>query len=82
VRLWALARRLDVAGAVDLAVFRAAQDGDEHELAVRPGVELAGVYERSSRTRELVAAWSQPAGGALRRREDCEDAAARRAAAS
>jgi hypothetical protein len=81
-RLGALGRRLDVAGAVDLAVFRTAQDGEEHEVAVRPGVELAGGYERSSRTRELVAAWSQRAGGALRRREDCEDTAARRAAAS
>jgi hypothetical protein len=64
----ALARRLDAAGAVDVRVFRARSGTDGQDLDA--GVAALG-YERTERTRDLVAAWSALPGGTLQEREDC-----------
>lgn len=71
VRVRALAHRLDVAGAVDVRVFRVAVA--ERELGADAWFGLgAGVgYDHTAEARELVRAWSLPPGGALREREDC-----------
>ncbi|HEX8105849.1 MAG TPA: hypothetical protein VF533_24750, partial [Solirubrobacteraceae bacterium] len=78
-RIAALARRLDVAGAVDLTVSTTTATETSHDVEV-PGVGAG--YERTERTRHLVEAWSRPGGGGLRRREDCEAAAGAAAAAA
>jgi hypothetical protein len=80
--LRAVGRRLDVAGAVDLDVFRTTEATTGRTLSGSAGLRLSGGYERTAQTRELVAAWSRRAGGSLRRREDCEAAAQELAAAS
>lgn len=77
-RARALGRRLDVAGAVDLDVFRTTRTSRLHEAEVGATVKLGAGYGRVEQVRELIAAWSSPAGGGrLRRREDCEEAARR-----
>ncbi len=78
-RLRAVARRLDVAGAVDLNVLRLARATTDHTLEGGQLVRVGGGYGRVEETRDLVAAWGLRAGSPWRRREDCE-AAARAAA--
>lgn len=73
-RLRALARRLDVDGAVDLSVHRFARDATDHSLELGELVRFGGGYGRVQMTRDLIAAWSLKPGGSLRRREDCEAA--------
>lgn len=73
--LRALARRLDVAGAVDVDLLRLARVSDDHALEGGQLVRFGGGYGRVEETRDLIAAWSLRAGGVLRRREDCEAAA-------
>jgi len=79
-RVRAFGRRLDSAGRVDLAVLRAQEDSGGREAGVGALVQVGAGYRRSQSTRELLAAWSLRAGE-LRRREDCEAAAAATAAA-
>lgn len=74
-RLRAVARRLDVAGAVDLTVSRVARDSTDGTIEGGELVRFGGGYGRVQETRDLIAAWSLAPGGRLRRREDCELAA-------
>jgi hypothetical protein len=75
-RARALGRRLDVAGEVDLDLVRTTRETSGHELGIGAGLRMAAGYTRTRAARELLAAWSLRAGGPLRRREDCEAAAA------
>lgn len=79
-RLRAVARRLDLEGAVDLTVSRVARTATDHGLEGGQLVRFGGGYGRVEQAHDLVAAWSLPPGGHLRRREDCEAAAAEAAA--
>ena len=74
-RLRALARRLDAAGAVDLAVFRTSRRSSGRELEAGATWKVGARYARVEQVRHLIAAWSLRAGEPLRRREDCEAAA-------
>jgi len=74
-RLRAVARRVDVAGAVDLSVLRFERKAADRTLEGGQLVRVGGGYGRVEETRDLVAAWSLRAGGPWRRREDCEAAA-------
>lgn len=81
-RVRALGRRLEVAGQVDLDVYRTAEETAGHELGVSAGLRAQAGYTRTEQIRDLVAAWSLAAGGQLRRRGDCEEAAVQLAAGS
>jgi len=74
-RVRALGRRLDVAGAVDLGVFRTGRSSSGKELEAGALWKVGAGYARVEQVRDLIAAWSLRAGGPLRRREDCEAAA-------
>ena len=74
-RVRALARRLDAAGAVDLAVFRTSRRSSGRELEAGAVWKVGAGYARVEQIRDLIAAWSLRAGEPLRRREDCEAAA-------
>lgn len=74
-RVRAVARRLDVAGAVDLRVMRLARASADRTREIGTVVRFGGGYARVTETRDLLAAWSLRPGERLRRREDCEAAA-------
>lgn len=75
-RVRAVGRRLDLAGAVDLDVFRTTRTDRLHEAEIGAAVKLGAGYGRVEQVRDLIAAWSTAAGGGpVRRREDCEEAA-------
>ena len=73
-RLRALAARLDADGAVDVRVLRVGLDEGDVGAEAALGLAVGGDYRRTREVRELLRAWSLPAGGTLREREDCVSA--------
>jgi len=70
-RLRALATRLDADAAVDVRVLRVALDEGDLGAESALGLGVGGSYRRTREVRDLLRAWSLPAGGELREREDC-----------
>ena len=73
-RVRALARRLDVDGAVDVRLFRVALDDRDIGAEAALGLGAGIGYDRTREVRDLLRAWSLRAGGALQEREDCNPA--------
>jgi hypothetical protein len=67
----ALARRLDVDGAVDLRLFDYRASDFDVNADVALGARLGAGYERTVESRRLLGAWSRLPGDRLREREDC-----------
>ena len=61
-RVRALAARLDAAGAVDVRVLRVGLERKDVGAEVALGLGAGAAYERTTEVRELVRAWSLPAG--------------------
>ena len=68
-RVRALAHRLNVAGAVDVRLFRVRLG--EREVGVDAALLAGAGYDRTAEARDLLQAWSRPPGGTLQEREDC-----------
>jgi hypothetical protein len=69
--LAALARRLDAEAAIDVRLFDLESSTAGVSRSAALGLRLGADYRRLSQARRLLAAWSRPPGGGLRRREDC-----------
>jgi hypothetical protein len=73
-RVRVLAARLDAAGEVDVRVLRVGLARKDVGAEVALGLGAGAAYERTTEVRDLVRAWSLPAGGTLQEREDCRPA--------